>query len=129
MIGFRFREVGARSMLGQGRMGRCTGKLAAAGEVAVMAEPESRVRSDRSPWNWLLFIPIVLPLIVALFNASEPERGHHHARLPDDEAAVTGHVARPYRGDHHHGGAVRDRERHGVRGRAVAPSRHVGASG
>jgi len=34
---------------------------------------DAAVRSDRSPWNWLLFIPIVLPLIVALFNAREPE--------------------------------------------------------
>lgn len=44
-----------------------------------MAEPEpeaptmapSRV-NDRSPWNWLLFIPIVLPLIPALFNVDSP---------------------------------------------------------
>jgi hypothetical protein len=30
-------------------------------------------RTDRSPWNWLLLIPIVLPLVVALFNARDPE--------------------------------------------------------
>jgi hypothetical protein len=29
-------------------------------------------RSDRSPWNWLLLIPIVLPLIVPIFNRVEP---------------------------------------------------------
>ena len=29
-------------------------------------------RSDRSPWNWLLLIPIVVPLIVPLYNAVEP---------------------------------------------------------
>jgi Protein of unknown function (DUF3311) len=29
-------------------------------------------RSDRSPWNWLLLIPIVLPLIVPLYNRIEP---------------------------------------------------------
>ncbi|MEV0970701.1 MULTISPECIES: DUF3311 domain-containing protein [Microtetraspora] len=29
-------------------------------------------RSDRSPWNWLLLIPIAIPLIPALFNAVEP---------------------------------------------------------
>jgi hypothetical protein len=29
-------------------------------------------RSDRSPWNWLLLIPIVVPLIVPLYNSVEP---------------------------------------------------------
>jgi uncharacterized membrane protein YhdT len=29
-------------------------------------------RSDRSPWNWLLFIPIVVPLVFALYNTSSP---------------------------------------------------------
>jgi uncharacterized membrane protein len=29
-------------------------------------------RSDRSPWNWLLPIPIVLPLLVPLYNRVEP---------------------------------------------------------
>jgi hypothetical protein len=29
-------------------------------------------RSDRSPWNWLLLIPIVVPLIVPLYNRTEP---------------------------------------------------------
>ena len=32
-------------------------------------------RSDRSPWNWLLLVPIVVPLIVPLYNAVEPELG------------------------------------------------------
>jgi hypothetical protein len=27
---------------------------------------------ERSPLNWLLFIPIVLPLLVPLFNAKDP---------------------------------------------------------
>lgn len=27
---------------------------------------------DRSPWNWLLFVPIVVPLITTLFNKDEP---------------------------------------------------------
>ncbi|MDO3701751.1 DUF3311 domain-containing protein [Micromonospora sp. C28SCA-DRY-2] len=27
---------------------------------------------DKSRWNWLLFIPIVVPLIPALFNADGP---------------------------------------------------------
>jgi hypothetical protein len=32
-------------------------------------------RSDRSPWNWLLLIPIVVPLIVPLYNAVDPTWG------------------------------------------------------
>ena len=30
-------------------------------------------RSDRSPWNWLLLVPIVVPLLVPLYNRREPE--------------------------------------------------------
>jgi hypothetical protein len=29
-------------------------------------------RSDRSPWNWLLLAPIVIPLLTFLFNRDEP---------------------------------------------------------
>ena len=29
-------------------------------------------RSDRSPWNWVLLVAIVLPLIVPLYNRVEP---------------------------------------------------------
>jgi hypothetical protein len=29
-------------------------------------------RSDRSPWNWLLLIPIIVPLLVPLYNATDP---------------------------------------------------------
>ena len=29
-------------------------------------------RSDRSPWNWLLVLPVVLPLLVPVFNRTEP---------------------------------------------------------
>jgi hypothetical protein len=29
-------------------------------------------RSDRSPWNWLLLIPIVVPLLVPLYNDVDP---------------------------------------------------------
>ena len=29
-------------------------------------------RSDRSPWNWLLVLPIVLPLITPLYNFDSP---------------------------------------------------------
>ena len=32
-------------------------------------------RSDRSPWNWLLLIPIVVPVIVPLYNAVDPTWG------------------------------------------------------
>jgi len=33
-------------------------------------------RSDRSPWNWLLLIPIVVPLLVPLYNAVDPTLLH-----------------------------------------------------
>lgn len=29
-------------------------------------------RSDRSPWNWLLLVPIVVPLLVPIYNKIEP---------------------------------------------------------
>jgi uncharacterized membrane protein len=29
-------------------------------------------RTDRSPWNWLLVVPIVVPLLVPLYNKVEP---------------------------------------------------------
>ena len=29
-------------------------------------------RTDRSPWNWLLLLPIAIPLIPPLFNAVDP---------------------------------------------------------
>ena len=32
-------------------------------------------RSDRSPWNWLLLVPIVVPLIVPLYNQVDPQLG------------------------------------------------------
>jgi hypothetical protein len=28
---------------------------------------------DASPWNWLLFIPIVVPLLTFLYNATPPQ--------------------------------------------------------
>lgn len=44
-----------------------------------MAEPESPtpasnapVRSDRSRWNWLLLISIVVPLLTPLYNHDSP---------------------------------------------------------
>ena len=35
------------------------------------AVPAER-RSDHSSWNWLLLIPIVVPLLVPLYNALDP---------------------------------------------------------
>ena len=32
-------------------------------------------RSDRSPWNWLLLLPIVVPLLVPIYNQIEPRLG------------------------------------------------------
>jgi hypothetical protein len=29
-------------------------------------------RTDKSPWNWLLLPPIVIPLLTFLFNDAEP---------------------------------------------------------
>jgi hypothetical protein len=29
-------------------------------------------RTDRSPWNWLLIVPIVVPLLTPLFNYDSP---------------------------------------------------------
>jgi hypothetical protein len=41
-----------------------------------MAEPDSTTaqqrRSDHSRWNWLLLIPIVVPLLTPLYNFDEP---------------------------------------------------------
>jgi Protein of unknown function (DUF3311) len=33
--------------------------------------PEAR-RTDRSPWNWLLVVPVVIPLLTLLYNQDEP---------------------------------------------------------
>ncbi|GAB3942179.1 DUF3311 domain-containing protein [Micromonospora vulcania] len=40
-------------------------------------EPEATTTApvrakDHSPWNWLLFIPIVVPLIPVFFNGDSP---------------------------------------------------------
>jgi uncharacterized membrane protein HdeD (DUF308 family) len=32
-------------------------------------------RSDRSPWNWLLLVPIVVVLIVPIYNKVDPTLG------------------------------------------------------
>ncbi len=32
----------------------------------------TRRRSDRSPWNWLLILPIVIPLLVPVYNRTDP---------------------------------------------------------
>jgi uncharacterized protein DUF3311 len=38
-----------------------------------MAQPDPPApRTDRSPWNWLLLIPIVVPLLVVLYNGKTP---------------------------------------------------------
>ncbi len=29
-------------------------------------------RTDRSPWNWLLVVPVVIPLLTFLYNDAEP---------------------------------------------------------
>jgi hypothetical protein len=43
-----------------------------------MSEDETNVhpageRADHSPWNWLLIVPVAVPLMTFLFNRREPE--------------------------------------------------------
>ncbi|HEU5028455.1 MAG TPA: DUF3311 domain-containing protein [Spirillospora sp.] len=40
--------------------------------MASQDPPEPARRSDRSPWNWLLIVPIVVPLLTFLFNSDGP---------------------------------------------------------
>lgn len=41
-----------------------------------MAEIERRSRrADRSPWNWLLVVPVVVPLLTFLYNGDKPRLG------------------------------------------------------
>ena len=35
-------------------------------------DPQRRSTGDRSPLNWLLLLPVVVPLLTPLFNAKEP---------------------------------------------------------
>ena len=35
-------------------------------------EPPEVRRSDHSPWNWLLIVPVVVPLLTFLYNSDEP---------------------------------------------------------
>jgi Protein of unknown function (DUF3311) len=43
--------------------------------VDVPPEDVAPRRSDRSPWNWLLVIPVLVPLLVPLYNAVDPRWG------------------------------------------------------
>jgi hypothetical protein len=40
--------------------------------AAPQSEPTPQRDHERSPWNWLLLVPIVVPLLVPLFNANDP---------------------------------------------------------
>lgn len=46
--------------------------MAEPAEPAPTTEAAPVPRTDRSPWNWLLLIPIVLPLLTALYNFDSP---------------------------------------------------------
>lgn len=35
-------------------------------------DPGGPPRTDRSPWNWLLLVPIVIPLLPFLYAGTEP---------------------------------------------------------
>ncbi|GIJ47001.1 hypothetical protein Val02_38870 [Virgisporangium aliadipatigenens] len=37
-----------------------------------MTNPPPVRRSDSSPWNWLLIVPVVVPLLTFLYNSEEP---------------------------------------------------------
>jgi hypothetical protein len=41
-------------------------------EVTPASPASPAARSDRSPWNWLLLIPIVVPLLTPLYNHDSP---------------------------------------------------------
>ena len=41
-------------------------------EPAPVSVTEQQRRSDHSRWNWLLLIPIVLPLLTPLYNFDSP---------------------------------------------------------
>ena len=41
-------------------------------EVRAEAAPAVARAKDKSPWNWLLFLPIVVPLLTPLFNYDSP---------------------------------------------------------
>jgi hypothetical protein len=41
-----------------------------------LAETDPRPRrSDRSAWNWLLVLPIVVPLLTFVYNSDKPRLG------------------------------------------------------
>jgi uncharacterized protein DUF3311 len=43
-----------------------------AGSVSERPSSSEEARGDRSPWNWLLLIPIVVPLLTVLYNSESP---------------------------------------------------------
>lgn len=49
-----------------------TGEWRTIRERSAIRRPARVRRADASPWNWLLLVPIVLPLIPGLYNRIEP---------------------------------------------------------
>ena len=49
-----------------------TGEWRTIRERSATRRPARVRREDASPWNWLLLVPIVLPLIPGLYNRIEP---------------------------------------------------------
>jgi hypothetical protein len=46
-------------------------------QVPPASDPPVRSgRSDRSPWYWLLIVPVVVPLITSLYNVDSPRLWH-----------------------------------------------------
>jgi hypothetical protein len=46
--------------------------LSSPSSTASASSPAPPRRTDRSPWNWLLILPIVLPVLTPLFNFDSP---------------------------------------------------------
>ncbi|WP_433479318.1 DUF3311 domain-containing protein [Spirillospora sp. CA-142024] len=44
-------------------------------EPAAAQPPPSEGRSDRSAWNWLLVVPVVVPLLTLFYNSDTPRLG------------------------------------------------------
>jgi hypothetical protein len=38
-----------------------------------LGRPSGRRRPDASPWHWLLLIPVIVPLVVPIYNRVEPQ--------------------------------------------------------
>jgi Protein of unknown function (DUF3311) len=49
-----------------------TGSARATGPAASTVRPDRQRPPDANPWNWLLLLPIVIPLLTLLYNHDGP---------------------------------------------------------